>query len=255
MWVYKITNKLNGKVYVGKTCYLQRRWRDHRRGKHVGAIARAFKKYGADAFEFAVIASDIASEDEMNRLEIEWIAKLESHGSLKGYNMTLGGDGTRFSEEMRLARSGPNAWMYGKKHTEEARRKMSAQRKGTPLTEAQLAWRKGRLKGRPKSAEHRAKIGAAHRGKKASAEVREKLRKPKSEAHKASMRKAFLARPAARFIEFRGERLNLSVWASRYGLSTQVIQHRLKSGWPVDEALKTPAGRARPPAYQLSLNI
>ncbi len=173
MWIYKITNKFNGKIYVGKTCDLGQRWARHRHGRHVGAIAKAFKKWGKDAFVFEVLESGVETEAELNRLECFWIEKLQSHGRKHGYNMTLGGEGTRFTEEMRVKRSGPNSWMYGKKHTPQVRAKMSLQRKGQPQTpnrKAALTALHGRMRGRPKSAEHKARIAAAKLGTKHSPE-------------------------------------------------------------------------------------
>lgn len=41
-------------------------------------------------------------------------------------------------------------------------------------------------------------------------------------------------------LEFRGERLNLEIWAKRVGIKVDTIAGRLKRGWPVDEALTVP---------------
>lgn len=87
MYIYKITNLLNGKVYVGKhTC---KSIENIYYGSGV-AIKAAIKKHGKENFKKDVLCI-CKSEDELNKMEIEWIEKLGSFGD--GYNMTKGGEG------------------------------------------------------------------------------------------------------------------------------------------------------------------
>ena len=87
MYIYKITNLLNGKIYVGKhTC---KSIENVYYGSGV-AIKAAIKKYGKNAFKKDVLCI-CKSEDELNKMEIEWISKLGAFGD--GYNMTKGGEG------------------------------------------------------------------------------------------------------------------------------------------------------------------
>lgn len=61
-YIYKITNKVNGKSYIGKTNNLNRRWNEHKSGKGGTAIlSRAFTKYGnpVEIFNSATEASKI----------------------------------------------------------------------------------------------------------------------------------------------------------------------------------------------------
>jgi len=98
MTIYSITNKINGKKYVGKTTKdVNKYWDAKYRNKSVlntqpkRAIKRAFKKYGINSFLFEVI--DTASSlKQLNEKEKLWIQKCNSFGR-NGYNMTLGGDG------------------------------------------------------------------------------------------------------------------------------------------------------------------
>jgi group I intron endonuclease len=175
MWVYKLTNTVNGKVYVGKTSNLEQRWKDHRRGKSCGAIAKALRKHGADAFDFSILEAGIESEAELARLEIEWIAKLQSHGSLGGYNMTLGGEGSRLTPEMIEARRVAGQWPTGPKHSEAQKERWSALRRGRPVSDAQRLAISKAHRGKPKSAEHRLKIAAAATGRVLSPETRAKI--------------------------------------------------------------------------------
>jgi group I intron endonuclease len=94
MIIYKITNTINGKIYIGKTTKsLNERKKTHLKRFRYGKkthLYSAFKKYGNDAFlwEELIKCSDI---NELNELEIFFIKKYDSIKN--GYNMTMGGDG------------------------------------------------------------------------------------------------------------------------------------------------------------------
>jgi len=93
---YLITNKVNGKVYVGiTTASLQRRWGAHICAANRGgtsAISKAIAKYGIQQFLFEHIAS-ASSHDDLLALEQILISQFNSFRG-KGYNQTLGGEGT-----------------------------------------------------------------------------------------------------------------------------------------------------------------
>lgn len=93
--IYKITNKINGKVYIGQTIKsLVNRWKAHcytakyeqRRASH---FLRALRKYKKDDFSYEVVA-EANTREELNYLEKEWIAKCDSMKN--GYNSTTGGE-------------------------------------------------------------------------------------------------------------------------------------------------------------------
>lgn len=93
MLIYKITNKLNGKVYIGQTT----KTLDIRRKGHIQAakdgvnhhLYNAMNKYGIDNFEFEEICK-ANSKSELNYLEAKYI--LEYDSVRNGYNMGYGGD-------------------------------------------------------------------------------------------------------------------------------------------------------------------
>ena len=93
MYIYRITNKINGKEYVGKTEKpdIQLRWKRHLADSkyHKTKLYNAIKKYGADNFEiFVMECTGKVSRDKLNDREKYWIEVLEPE-----YNMTKGGDG------------------------------------------------------------------------------------------------------------------------------------------------------------------
>ena len=101
MIVYKITNDINGKIYVGQTIgTLQNRWRGHLSKAKNGcsfALHNAIRKYGSEHFHPEVI--DIAcSHDELDKKEAYWISELNSKIP-NGYNIREGGQTSRFSPE------------------------------------------------------------------------------------------------------------------------------------------------------------
>lgn len=91
--IYTITNKINGKQYVGITGDIKRRWREHRRvDGFCPVLHAAMKKHGIDNFEFTHIADAFTWKDACF-LENEFIVSMQTK-SPSGYNLTLGGDGT-----------------------------------------------------------------------------------------------------------------------------------------------------------------
>lgn len=89
-FIYKIENKVNGKVYVGKSKEPNKRIEQHKSlvGKKRHKFYDAIKYYGWDNFVFEIIDS---SENNINELETFYIKKYDSIDN--GYNYTTGGDG------------------------------------------------------------------------------------------------------------------------------------------------------------------
>lgn len=94
MIIYKVTNSITDKCYIGKTtCTLEARKSKHLKNVRLGGNTKfynAIRKYGIDKFVWEVIDS-ADNEESLNKLEMQYILEYDSFKS--GYNMTLGGDG------------------------------------------------------------------------------------------------------------------------------------------------------------------
>ena len=88
--IYRVTNTLNGKCYIGITNNPPRRFRQHKTGLGSLALKRAIKKYGLASFSFEEVACAI-NEQDASVVEIQLISE---HNSYRfGYNNTKGGEG------------------------------------------------------------------------------------------------------------------------------------------------------------------
>ena len=136
MYVYKITNKINGMLYIGITTRtVHARWLQHKgcalRGTYNYPLHNAIRQYGVDAFEVETVHTGNSLE-ELHNMEIELIKKHNSYvRNGKGYNMTYGGDSGQpmppeAIEKARIAR-------LGQKRTYAQRVSISQARKGKCL--------------------------------------------------------------------------------------------------------------------------
>lgn len=98
-FIYKITNRINDKIYIGQTSEnVEHRWKEHQYASthksyrdYNSHLHRAIRKYGRDNFIVEIIES--VDDELLDAREIYWIGVYDSHNI--GYNMTLGGDGSR----------------------------------------------------------------------------------------------------------------------------------------------------------------
>lgn len=97
-YIYKITNDINDKIYIGKTlATISKRWKEHCKDFNSDRNERrplysAMRKYGVEHFHIEEVEQ--CDEKILNEREKYWI---EYFGSFKyGYNATIGGDGRRY---------------------------------------------------------------------------------------------------------------------------------------------------------------
>lgn len=183
-YIYKITNSINGKIYVGVTVGpINVRWNRHKfNALHYHdldnhswnmPLYRSMRKYGVD--KFIVELLEEVDNSEINEKERYWIRELNTI-SPNGYNVTIGGNvllgkenpvyGHKHSEEFkkRLSkmRVGERNPFYGKKHSEETKKIISEKGSGANN------W----LFGKHQNEEAKQKMSAAKMGKKASEETK-----------------------------------------------------------------------------------
>lgn len=98
--IYKVTNLINGKVYIGQTINFPKRKIKHlsdvklNKENDTSVFHRAIRKYGEENFSWEIL-EEISSEELDNR-EKYWIHFFDSYiEHNKGYNMTLGGDNAK----------------------------------------------------------------------------------------------------------------------------------------------------------------
>lgn len=157
MLVYLVTNKIDGKRYVGQTSQpLQKRWNrhkspmNHRRSSY---LFNAICKHGVDAFEINPLVI-VGTKQEMDYYERELIRIWDLRNPEKGYNLTDGGGGMlgfKLSDETKSrmaahvktdehrariseAKLG-NKSRLGMKHSEETKKRMSLVAKGRKFSD------------------------------------------------------------------------------------------------------------------------
>lgn len=91
--IYKITNELNNKCYIGQSIDIYSRWKQHiYEVNHLrisNKIYNAIRKYGLENFSFKVIEECPLNFKQLDEAEQKWIAFYDSYNN--GYNMTKGG--------------------------------------------------------------------------------------------------------------------------------------------------------------------
>lgn len=117
-YIYKITNKMNGKVYIGQTKKtIEERFQEHLKKAKIHTnryLYDAMNKYGYE--NFIVSQIEKCPDNNLDEREIFWIAFYQSNNKLYGYNMTAGG-------------GGGNTWINNP-HKEETSKKLSQANKG-----------------------------------------------------------------------------------------------------------------------------
>jgi group I intron endonuclease len=134
-YIYKITNQINEKIYIGKTLNIQKRWNSHKtaarqqKPNDFSYLHRAMTKYGFDNFTIEEIESYDTEQEALSQ-ETYYISHLQSNNRDIGYNLTIGGDGVsgyKHTEEFKRRKSkdyqgrniGKENPFYGKNHTEK----------------------------------------------------------------------------------------------------------------------------------------
>lgn len=137
--IYAIRNKLNGKVYVGKSVNIEARWYCHKWSLKTAVRPKdcnrhlwlSVKKHGLSAFSFEVIESfDVVDERAIAERELYWIDKLNSCDRQFGYNLRRDSSSRMLVHEETRARishvtKGDKNGNFGNKWTQDMKSSMS----------------------------------------------------------------------------------------------------------------------------------
>lgn len=221
--VYLIRNTVNGKVYVGSSIHVEKRFRKHasdlKAGRHRSRhLQSAWEFYGEDCFEFCLM--ELCHPSMLLLVEQSYIDRYRSYDRENGYNtcMIAGNSlGVKRSEETKQKLRELNT---GKKIDPAMAKQWGAARKGQkrkPLTEQHKQKLRASRIGRPLSEEHRAKIKAnaargdrnsmfgrrgelsPHYGRPCSSETREKISAKQRGIPKTESQRKKLSAANARF--------------------------------------------------------
>lgn len=165
MWVYKISNNVNDKVYIGVASDPANRWRKHKsrakRGFNLYAIHHAMRKHGVENFTFEII--DEAPKDQIEELEKHYVREYNSFNN--GYNLTEGGMISEHTEEAKKKMSENmlgNQRAKGYKQSEEHKRKISEAVKKTIAAKKAAGFKRKSVKHRKKTCPHCEKSGGGN---------------------------------------------------------------------------------------------
>lgn len=169
--IYKITNLINNRIYIGQSDRLNEREREHfyrlkNKTHHNEHLQKAFNKYGKDNFKFEIIEIT----DDLDNRELFWLNESGGLNSDKTYNfkdpLTK-----KFSDYTRVKISkivtGENNPNYGNKWTQEQKDKLSEKKLGITL--------ENRM-GKDKADLSKEKMSKSQTGRKHPNEVKEKIR-------------------------------------------------------------------------------
>lgn len=187
-YLYRITNLLDNKVYIGQSVDDKYRWRQHiyyakNPEKTKQYIHRAMNKYGTVNFIFEIIATCRTQEDA-DMIEIQLISQYDSRNPEKGYNLCQGGGGGWFGKHHTEESKEKNRKSHlGIKQSEETKQKHSKTMKEkisngwVPKTIFQAGSDAARTwKGKKFSEEHKKRISESGKGRIVSEETKKKLR-------------------------------------------------------------------------------
>lgn len=133
--IYKITNSINNKIYIGKSSNIKKRLSQYSymlkfNLLHNSHLQSSIIKYGRENFTFEIL--EFSNKENLNNQEKYWIDFYKSYNPKFGYNKTFGGDGLIATEEIKLRISNS---LIGIKHSDERKLNQSESHKGKTLSD------------------------------------------------------------------------------------------------------------------------
>lgn len=85
--IYKITNNINGKIYIGQSVHIERRWNEHKRPSGTSMISIAIKKYGIENFSFEILEN--ITPDQRQLMDEREAYYIQHYNSIAPYGYNL----------------------------------------------------------------------------------------------------------------------------------------------------------------------
>ena len=133
--IYKSTNKINNKCYIGQTVNFKNRKYRHEYDstkKSTVYFTRAIAKYGINNFEWEILVE--CPVEDLNAQEIYWIKYWESFGK-KGYNLTISGKSSSGYKQTKEHIQNNINTRLGKKQSDKTKEKMRIAQTGKKLSD------------------------------------------------------------------------------------------------------------------------
>jgi group I intron endonuclease len=207
--IYQITNLINGKIYIGQSIDIHKRWNEHRRlskriqQSHI-PLNRAIERDGIENFRFDVL--EVCEISKLDEKEIYWIEEKKSLAP-NGYNLTEGGNGVKGFEMPQIGKDKLRIALTGRIRSKEHSENISKANKGKKRSEEFKRKISERNKGHIKSEETRRKLSEALKGKPKSPEHIEKIKKSKT-GHKFTEEQKMIYKKSNRSVELYGIKVN-----------------------------------------------
>lgn len=217
--VYKITNRISGRGYVGQTTQpVSVRWSQHfNRAFHVrhpvGSLQEIIRECGKEAFDVEVLET-ADTKQELDRLEIHFIELFKTREP-HGYNKMSGRAHGTHSEKTKLAISNAHKGRKQPQHVKELNRQRMLGTTVPPEVREKIS---RKLKGRKLSPKTCAKMSRARRGKKRAdaARMSSWLKGvPKSVEGRENIRRARIGKKASLLTRQRMSETHRKIWAER----------------------------------------
>ena len=180
--IYKATNLINGKVYIGFDSVWPKRRADHiRQSKDPKQqFHHALAKYGIENFSWEVIYQSLDGKHCLSEMESQFIQEYNSFGKM-GYNMTSGGEGILGYKHNMITKQKISDFMSNRTVSEKTKKLFSESQKGNKHCVGRIVSDEtrekisNRAKNRPCSKETREKISKSRKGQRLSEETKRKL--------------------------------------------------------------------------------
>jgi len=196
--IYRATNIINGKVYIGFDSNWPKRMSEHiwaaLRGDQL-VFYNAIRKYGTNNFVWDILYQSTDGSHTKDIMEGIFIKEYNSHihfENSNGYNMTLGGDGTLGYNHLQITKDKIKEFNIGKKASEGTCEKISNSKKGKTLKHSgsfqpgHTPW----CKGKKMSVEFSNNCSVGQQKRFESAEERNKLNQARIKGRAAHKEKA-----------------------------------------------------------------